>query len=597
MRTVRELVAEFRGLHGTAKQKAILGSTGLARAPLTALANGKDLDHAALASLLGLMKINSRPVKPRLLGSIGRAHFAARFAAAGCEMESFDYRRAMDTTDGVPWIVETAFGWCPSADTRRLVCGVNWSPGIINPFRETRPLRPEPRHDPQSAAGRSRRAGHPRAAHGLPARRIHRSRQVGGGGPVMKADKIIGAVQGVTKKWAKQRKREERDAAAAMNRRYAMTRRRSVSIRDAAFAIMEQAYLKASANGRLPAHARQIMYAARPYIQQHADRELGHRFDQYFTQQLLPEYIETYGVIWNVVYDARGNFTEPHTKAKVPLGTLPVRGYLAQIRQHKVKDPEFDIWEKFYPTLGPKHRFGAILFIEKEGFMPLFEAVQLAERYDLAIMSTKGMSVTAARELVDQLCAVHAVPLLVLHDFDKAGFSIAGTLQRSTRRYRFGHGHAANVIDLGLRLEDVDGLETEDVYVESPNKARRNLQENGATPEEIDFLLEQRVELNAFASDEFIQWLERKLVHHGIAKVVPGGDTLADAYRRMRKQALVQERINEALDELEDDDTEPVPIPDNLIGRIKERQSDDPALRWDAVLREIAEEDHEEAAS
>ena len=32
-----------------------------------------------------------------------------------------------------------------------------------------------------------------------------------------------------------------------------------------------------------------------------------------------------------------------------------------------------------------------ILFIEKEGFMPLFEAVQLAERFDLAIMSTKGM--------------------------------------------------------------------------------------------------------------------------------------------------------------------------------------------------------------
>ena len=64
------------------------------------------------------------------------------------------------------------------------------------------------------------------------------------------------------------------------------------------------------------------------------------------------------------------------------------------------------------------------------------------------------------------------------------------------------------MIDLGLRLEDVDGLETEDVYVGSPSKARWNLQENGATPEEIDFLLEQRVELNAFASDEFVQWIE-----------------------------------------------------------------------------------------
>jgi hypothetical protein len=273
-----------------------------------------------------------------------------------------------------------------------------------------------------------------------------------------------------------------------------------------------------------------------------------------------------------------------------------VRGYLSQIRQHKVKDPAFDVWEKFYPTLGPEDRFGAILFIEKEGFMPLFEAVRLAERYDLAIMSTKGMSVTAARELVDQLCAYHAVPLLVLHDFDKAGFSIVGTLRRSTRRYRFGHGHAANVIDLGLRLEDVDGLETEDVHVGSPNKTRWNLQENGATPEEIVFLLEQRVELNAFASDEFVEWIEGKLQEHGVTKVIPDGDTLANAYRRMRKQALVQERINEALDELEDDDTESVSIPANLIGRIKEWLSDDPALRWDAVLQEIAKDDHDEPA-
>ena len=33
--------------------------------------------------------------------------------------------------------------------------------------------------------------------------------------------------------------------------------------------------------------------------------------------------------------------------------------------------------------------------------MPLFERVGLAERYDIAIMSTKGMSVTAARKLIE----------------------------------------------------------------------------------------------------------------------------------------------------------------------------------------------------
>ena len=104
----------------------------------------------------------------------------------------------------------------------------------------------------------------------------------------------------------------------------------------------------------------------------------------------------------------------------MPLGTLQVRDYLAEIRDHTVEEPDFDIWEQHYPTLGPRHRFGAILFIEKEGFDPLFEAVQLAERYDLAIMSTKGMSVTASPRAGRGAVRGLGVPLLVLHDFDKS---------------------------------------------------------------------------------------------------------------------------------------------------------------------------------
>jgi hypothetical protein len=407
----------------------------------------------------------------------------------------------------------------------------------------------------------------------------------------MKADKIIGAVQGVTAKWAKQRKREERTAAAIANRRYAMTRRRSVSIRDAAFEVMDRAYLKASANGTLPALARQIMYAARPHIQAHADRELGQKFDQYFTQQLLPDYIEIYNrADWNVVFDARGNFIEPHTGRRVPLGTLNVRDYLTEIAGHAVREPEFDIWEDHYPTMGPRHRFGAVLFIEKEGFGPLFEAVHLAERHDLAIMSTKGMSVTAARELVEQVCRL-GVPLLVLHDFDKSGFSIVGTLMRDTRRFRFGGGHAARVIDLGLRLEDIDGLETEEVYVADRHKAAANLRENGATAEEIEFLLEKRVELNAFASDQLIDWIEWKLQEHGVAKVVPDSETLADAYRRMRRQALVQARIDAVVAGLGVADG--VTVPARLTERVTRRLADTPTARWDAVLRKIAQADRE----
>jgi hypothetical protein len=77
-------------------------------------------------------------------------------------------------------------------------------------------------------------------------------------------------------------------------------------------------------------------------------------------------------------------------------------------------------------------------------------------------MSTKGLSNTAARLLVDDMCGRYSIPLLVLHDFDKAGFSIVGTLKQSNRRYNFRNN--VEVIDLGLRLDDVEDLEAEDAY-------------------------------------------------------------------------------------------------------------------------------------
>ena len=135
-RTVRELVAEFRGLSATAKQKLVLDVTGLARAPLSALIKGTGFDHRKIVKLLTAMQANSAPVKPDMLGSIGKEHFRQRLVAASCEMETFEYRRVMQIEDNVPWIIETAFAWCPKATERRLITGVNWSPGIVNPFRE-----------------------------------------------------------------------------------------------------------------------------------------------------------------------------------------------------------------------------------------------------------------------------------------------------------------------------------------------------------------------------------------------------------------------------------------------------------------------------
>lgn len=408
----------------------------------------------------------------------------------------------------------------------------------------------------------------------------------------MKAAAIVSAVEGVTAKWTKQRKREEREASARRNRGNVWRRPTPVTVREAAWQIMREAYLKASANGTLPAHARQIMYAARPHIQATADRDLGARFDQYFTQQLLPEYIERTGVAWNVVYDARGHFIEPHTEHEVPLGTLQVGEYLDGVRGYVPPELNFELSEKQFPTFGPRDRYGAVLFIEKEGFMPLFEAVKLEERYDLAIMSTKGMSVTASRRLVEEICAQHDIPLLVLHDFDKSGFSIAGTLKRSTGRYTYGRHFTVH--DLGLRLEDVDGLETEEVtHNASHDKVADNLTENGATEEEIEFLLSERVELNAFASDELVAFIERKLDALKIGKVIPDEETLREAYRRARATRLGNDQLEDIV-ETATEDARTMPIGSNLAERIRRILDEDRTLAWDAAIARVEEDTDDE---
>jgi DNA topoisomerase VI subunit B len=136
-RTVREFVSEFRGLSATAKQAAVLDKLGLARAPLESLCAGGKFNKRKIAALLAAMQAASKPVKAKLLGLIGKDHLSQRMAANGVVMETFDYSRTFDTTeDDVPCVVEFAFGWCPEAVGRRLITGVNWSPGISNPFRQ-----------------------------------------------------------------------------------------------------------------------------------------------------------------------------------------------------------------------------------------------------------------------------------------------------------------------------------------------------------------------------------------------------------------------------------------------------------------------------
>jgi DNA topoisomerase VI subunit A len=406
----------------------------------------------------------------------------------------------------------------------------------------------------------------------------------------MKSALLINGIQSITKEWEKQRKAEIRDSNARL-RRATMWKPRRINIKGACWHYMEQAYLRASGGGIYPATARQVMYAIRRPVQEMTRQQLD---DQYFTQTLLPDYMAETGVNWDVVYDDRGHLQEPHEGGTViGLGTLSVRSYIGQ--GHRVVTFSLKGFPEMVTVKGPGYRYGAILFIEKEGFLPLLEAAGFAERYDLAIMSTKGVSNTSARRLVDTLCSQYQVPLLVLRDFDRAGFIIASTLQRDTRRYAF--RNRIEVVDLGLRLEDAlrYNLESETVYEKITDpKFRAQLKGNGATEDEIQFLVQgQRVELNAFASDEFVEWLTGKLddlQRQGIIKkVIPDVDTLEKVYRANVARNHFEERVGELADEAWEQ-ARGAPLPADLIGQLAIMLQDDPNLSWDKAIQRIIAE-------
>lgn len=617
-RPVRQFIAMFDGMSSTALQRDVLAECGVARTGLSALAPDGEPDAGMISALHDAMRRRAKVVAAKRLGLVGREHLEHVVVDAGADPDTFRYVRVLHDDDAAPAVTEIGFAAPLDDATRWMLCGVNWSAAIRNPFR----IRGSGTWDSSlDAVLQERYAGDDE-----PVVMIVHHAQVGaaytdrGKGTLSLSQtvsrRIREAVEKATLPWWKQRKAEERESRAMLRRTEAMKRHkpRTVSIKQAAHEIMPAVYAELSSDGQggtLPVNARQFMYRARPLILARTGK--AQISDAYFTQRLLPDFIANNPDVageWDVVYDDRGHFTEPHTRRVVNLGTIDVRRYLAGCGPLPCVMPSLGVTKvALHPTHGSCNRYAAVLFIEKEGFMPLLSRVRLAERYDLAIMSTKGLSNVAARRLVDEVCGEHRVPLFVLHDFDKAGFSILGTLRYSTRRYQY--RNAVEVIDLGVRLEDVQewSLQAEPVIYSRGGEGKRentdprdNLRENGATDDEAVFLVSdpeityrngkaryvyhgQRVELNAFAPRDFVAWIEGKLQTHGVAKVIPDDATLAAQYRCSVAHAELSRRFDELESRFVTDAAECV-VPASLRESVQAMLQADPALPWDyAVLR------------
>lgn len=403
------------------------------------------------------------------------------------------------------------------------------------------------------------------------------------------------ALKSVGKQWKKEKLHQNRVSRATLD--YLRNSDYKQTIREAAFQVMEGAIYKASGDGRYLANARQIMYAARPEVLKLTGGDIW-KDSAYFTQNILKAYIEQSEgnpIIENIVWDARGHITEPFTKRIIPLGGATVMEYI------EGWNSEFDIFglpdlPRRIDTIGSKHRFNNVLFIEKEGFDPILKAAGIAEKYDIAIMSTKGVPVEAACQLINKLSS-NGVRIFVLHDFDFAGFKIFQTLKQGTKL-----SPGTPVIDLGFRISDIQDLQSEPVSYQQEIDPRYYLKHCGVTEEECDFLVNgssyyrgswsgNRVELNAMTSDQFIIRLEKKLKEHGVQKVIPDEEVLAKTYQKATFLLSVEKAVKQIKEKFMGQIIE---FPEDLLDRVTEILEENPMYSWDEAVYQIAEEMEEE---
>jgi hypothetical protein len=611
-RTVREFVAEFYGLSASAKQKAVLEMADLPRRYLHDLIRRDVLCEDEIKRLLDAMCYHAKPVNPKALGILGRPHLTRVLSDQhGCDAQTINYKRVVAEVSGLPFVLEVAFGANLGAGgepSARTIMGINWSGTLSDPFeRLPTYLGTALIHESDPTVV---------IVHVAIPRPTFRDR---GKQAIALPDEVEDALEAgtrsVTHQWksAKERTyRSRRADARAEEELRRQERARYPSIKEAAYQLMPQAYLAASGQGRYVAHARQIMYAARPQLLAiiHPEKARKGLNSQYFTQTLVPNFMLEHPDLtanWDVVFDDRGHFREPHRQNGreriIGLGTLAVRQYI----QSWTGDVHETIQQLVLPfdveTSGPSLRYDSVLFVEKEGFDELIQQAQIAERFDIAPMSTKGMSNTAARRLVDELSLL-GVTIYVLHDFDKSGFSILHTLRTDTRRYRF--KSTPKVIDLGLTLSNVQAmdLQSEPVNYRQAADPRIDLARCGATPEEQGCLITgdrrrnpstgkyywpgQRVELNAMTSDLFVQWLENRLIQQGAKKVIPAPDIVARAYQLAVRTKAVNAQLIQVQKTIEG---QPIAIPGDLEARVQAVLQEHPELSWDAAVWRIVQGD------
>jgi hypothetical protein len=172
-----------------------------------------------------------------------------------------------------------------------------------------------------------------------------------------------------------------------------------------------------------------------------------------------------------------------------------------------------------------------------------------------------------------------------------------------TRRYAY--AVEPKVVDLGLRLSDIQEWDLQGEDVVHNADPSENLTLNEASTEEVEYLRGEyvggykgphyqgrRVELNAFTSEAFVKWLESKLIEHQIRKVIPDAATLEMAYRRAAGIRKYREILQAALRDV-DGYTAALSVPKDIVEGVREQLAGSPWISWDQAVELLLPIDNE----
>jgi DNA topoisomerase VI subunit B len=126
-KTLRDFVGEFDGLARPQYRKVVLEQARLAGMYVCDLKADVDGDMVLVGQLLAAMQSVSKPVKPERLGVVGKNHLRDALVAWGADGEVEYARDPAIGDDGLPYVVEVAFGITHEDQPRKLVCALNHS--------------------------------------------------------------------------------------------------------------------------------------------------------------------------------------------------------------------------------------------------------------------------------------------------------------------------------------------------------------------------------------------------------------------------------------------------------------------------------------